>query len=265
MVACESPMSSKTNTGAGSRQSAAAAATAAAAAPPQRTEVLFRCTLHNTIFDVCYNRPGWKETTSESDWDFNFTDVKWTHDFLGNHHMVSARGVDCRIQCAFDVAMLRSAPSVQFRRLACLRACALPRCLRAARHLAADSYRVALWLPQADHMRICHFHNHYELTRKDLLTKNVKKFKRHLEKKASYTEAAEYDFVPTSFVMPQECVSHSPPPSSSDFRAFPYPLADWHHRHHHPAHARTHVHHPPSSRRPRPYLRRTWRRHTPQC
>ena len=58
-------------------------------------------------------------------------------------------------------------------------------------------------------MRICHFHNHYELTRKDLLTKNVKKFKRHLEKKASYAEAAEYDFVPTSFVMPQECVLHA--------------------------------------------------------
>ena len=52
-------------------------------------------------------------------------------------------------------------------------------------------------------MRINHFHNHYELTRKDLLTKNVKKFKRHLEKKANYGEAAEYDFVPTSFVLPQ--------------------------------------------------------------
>ena len=54
-------------------------------------------------------------------------------------------------------------------------------------------------------MRINHFHNHYELTRKDLLTKNVKKFKRHLEKKANYAEAAEYDFVPTSFVLPQVC------------------------------------------------------------
>jgi hypothetical protein len=56
---------------------------------------------------------------------------------------------------------------------------------------------------QADHMRVNHFHNHYELTRKDLLVKNVKKFKRALEKKASYSEAAEYDFVPTSFTLPQ--------------------------------------------------------------
>ena len=54
-----------------------------------RSQFSFRCTLNNTIFDVCYNRPGWTETTSESDWDFNFTDVKWVHDFLGNHHMVS--------------------------------------------------------------------------------------------------------------------------------------------------------------------------------
>ena len=52
-------------------------------------------------------------------------------------------------------------------------------------------------------MRINHFHNHYELTRKDLLTKNVKKFKRSMEKKGNYSEASQYDFVPTSFVLPQ--------------------------------------------------------------
>lgn len=59
---------------------------------PLQTNFLFRCTLNNTIFDVCYNRPGWTETADETAWDFNFTDVKWVHDFLGNHHMVRVEG-----------------------------------------------------------------------------------------------------------------------------------------------------------------------------
>jgi len=80
-VPAEPVMSKKKHGGSGRRGSQREAS------PPQ-TEFLFRCTLSNTIYDVCYNRPGWTETHSESDWDFNFTDVKWVHDFLGNHHMV---------------------------------------------------------------------------------------------------------------------------------------------------------------------------------
>ena len=42
-----------------------------------------------------------------------------------------------------------------------------------------ESYRPALL---ADHARICHFPNHYELTRKDLVMKNLKRFARQKER-----------------------------------------------------------------------------------
>ena len=49
-----------------------------------------------------------------------------------------------------------------------------------------------------------HFPNHYELTRKDNLTKNVKRARKILEREGRTAEAAKYDFVPMSFVLPME-------------------------------------------------------------
>jgi hypothetical protein len=57
-------------------------------APAVQSSILFRCHLNNTIFDVCYNRPGWTESPDEDSWDFNFAHVKWIHEFLGSSHMV---------------------------------------------------------------------------------------------------------------------------------------------------------------------------------
>lgn len=37
--------------------------------------------------------------------------------------------------------------------------------------------------PLQDHQRINHFQNHYELTRKDLLVKNLKRIKRQLQRR----------------------------------------------------------------------------------
>ena len=75
-----------------------------------------------------------------------------------------------------------------------------------------------------DHQRVNHFRNHYELTRKDLLIKNLKRIKKQLEKEDRYAattrhlpracvvltrlfrqaEAAKYDFFPQSYVLPSE-------------------------------------------------------------
>ena len=49
-----------------------------------------------------------------------------------------------------------------------------------------------------------HFRNHYELTRKDLLIKNVNRMKRHLKSSESSSEAERYNFCPTTFVLPSE-------------------------------------------------------------
>lgn len=55
---------------------------------------------------------------------------------------------------------------------------------------------------QDDHQRINHFRNHYELTRKDLLVKNVKRMKKQMERENRYAEADNYEFVPLSFALP---------------------------------------------------------------
>jgi tubulin polyglutamylase TTLL9 len=49
-----------------------------------------------------------------------------------------------------------------------------------------------------------HFPNHYELTRKDLMVKNLKRMKRKLHKNDCPGEAASYSFWTETFVLPSE-------------------------------------------------------------
>ena len=56
----------------------------------------------------------------------------------------------------------------------------------------------------SDHQRVNHFPNHVELTRKDLMAKNLKRMKRALEKDGRLEEAEEYDILPTSYNLPSE-------------------------------------------------------------
>jgi tubulin polyglutamylase TTLL9 len=39
------------------------------------------------------------------------------------------------------------------------------------------------------HQRVNHFRNHYELTRKDLMVKNLKRHKKQLEKEGKFDDA----------------------------------------------------------------------------
>ena len=48
----------------------------------------------------------------------------------------------------------------------------------------------------ADHQRINHFPNHFELTKKDNLIKNLKRTQRSLLREGMHEEAAKYDFFP---------------------------------------------------------------------
>jgi tubulin polyglutamylase TTLL9 len=54
------------------------------------------------------------------------------------------------------------------------------------------------------HQRVNHFRNYYELTRKDMMIKNLKRMKRKLIKEQSLDEAAQYDFFPETFALPSE-------------------------------------------------------------
>jgi tubulin polyglutamylase TTLL9 len=52
--------------------------------------------------------------------------------------------------------------------------------------------------------RINHFRNFYEICRKDLLSKNVKRYKKTLEREGKAEEAAGYDYLPLTYNMPSE-------------------------------------------------------------
>ncbi|KAH8934680.1 hypothetical protein BDL97_18G097200 [Sphagnum fallax] len=56
----------------------------------------------------------------------------------------------------------------------------------------------------ADHQRFNHFRNYYELTRKDLLIKNLKRMKKTLEREGQIAEAAKYNFFPNTYALPAE-------------------------------------------------------------
>lgn len=68
-------------------------------------------------------------------------------------------------------------------------------------HWIFENFKFTTFLP---HQKINHFWNHYELTRKDLLIKNVKRTQKYLEKEHGRSYSEEYDFIPTSFSLPQE-------------------------------------------------------------
>lgn len=54
------------------------------------------------------------------------------------------------------------------------------------------------------HQRINHFRNHYELTRKDLLVKNMKRIRRACEREGRHEESQRFNICPVTFVVPSE-------------------------------------------------------------
>lgn len=52
--------------------------------------------------------------------------------------------------------------------------------------------------------RVNHFPNHVELTRKDLMAKNLKRARKALEKEGKHAEAQRFAFFPRTFVLPSE-------------------------------------------------------------
>ncbi|CAI9715450.1 probable tubulin polyglutamylase TTLL9 isoform X13 [Octopus vulgaris] len=67
------------------------------------------------------------------------------------------------------------------------------------REFSKDNY-TGLYLHE--HQRMLHFRNHHELTRKNLMVKNLKRLKRQVERDHGKAEGQFYDFFPTSFELP---------------------------------------------------------------
>uniref|UniRef100_A0A8C4S7V5 Tubulin--tyrosine ligase-like protein 9 n=1 Tax=Erpetoichthys calabaricus TaxID=27687 RepID=A0A8C4S7V5_ERPCA len=55
-----------------------------------------------------------------------------------------------------------------------------------------------------EHVRISHFRNHYQLTRKNLMVKNLKRYRKLLERETGRLEAEKCDFFPCTFELPFE-------------------------------------------------------------
>ncbi|XP_076469921.1 putative tubulin polyglutamylase TTLL9 [Babylonia areolata] len=55
-----------------------------------------------------------------------------------------------------------------------------------------------------EHVRINHFRNHYELTRKNLMVKNLKRLRRQLERESGKLDAQKCDFFPSTYELPSE-------------------------------------------------------------
>ncbi|KAM6929056.1 putative tubulin polyglutamylase TTLL9 [Lycodopsis pacificus] len=55
-----------------------------------------------------------------------------------------------------------------------------------------------------EHVRVNHFRNHYELTRKNLMVKNLKRYRKNLERDVDRMEASKCDFFPCTFTLPSE-------------------------------------------------------------
>ncbi|EDO40528.1 predicted protein, partial [Nematostella vectensis] len=55
-----------------------------------------------------------------------------------------------------------------------------------------------------EHVKISHFRNHYELTRKNLMIKNMKRLKKQLEREYGKHEGTKCEFYPTTFELPME-------------------------------------------------------------
>lgn len=60
-----------------------------------------------------------------------------------------------------------------------------------------------------DDQLINHFPNYYELTRKDLMAKHIKRYRREIEKESGLpysnaTKTSEQDFLPQTYILPQD-------------------------------------------------------------
>uniref|UniRef100_A0A8C6SFX1 Tubulin--tyrosine ligase-like protein 9 n=1 Tax=Neogobius melanostomus TaxID=47308 RepID=A0A8C6SFX1_9GOBI len=55
-----------------------------------------------------------------------------------------------------------------------------------------------------EHVRLNHFRNHYELTRKNLMVKNLKRYRKNIDREEGRVEASKCDFFPCTFTLPSE-------------------------------------------------------------
>jgi len=54
------------------------------------------------------------------------------------------------------------------------------------------------------HQKVNHYRNYYELTRKDMMAKNIKRYRRMLSRRGDKEQAAKFNFIPQTYALPRE-------------------------------------------------------------
>jgi len=162
-------------------------------------QIRFKTNFRNTLFDVCKSRPGWKLTEADMDWDTIWCERDWMFKFYDHVHLESWQRVNHyrnqRELCRKDLMYVHASLCV------CVIVC-LPALFRSDATTANVRELLYLRTDVADRAPcltgctfscdLCSRHRY----------RNIVKHRRRLEREKKHALAAEFDFVPSTFVLP---------------------------------------------------------------
>ncbi|CAM6016416.1 unnamed protein product [Sphagnum balticum] len=144
--------------------------------PTSKTAIKFRsCWKQTVIYEVLKAR-GWVETESELEWDFFWSDVGWMYEFFDHIHLADHQYIFAHVKAYWNKGA----------------------------HKETSTGLLTNELPTLHFAEIQPLSGEQQLTRKDLLIKNLKRMKKTLEREGQLAEAAKYNFFPNTYALPAE-------------------------------------------------------------
>ncbi|XP_052816470.1 probable tubulin polyglutamylase TTLL9 isoform X3 [Mya arenaria] len=177
-------------------------------------EIRYKCSMQNTILDVLRARPGWQEVSGPNPPQQQQLQQQQQQEKKGSGEKSATQNKD-------KSGSQNSAPSNQLPTTTSSRSSSvgktgglMPPFLPPTRNVEGDwdfHWCDREWLHAnydtmflQEHQKILHFRNHYELTRKNLMVKNLKRLRKQTEREMGKKEAESFDFYPTTYELPSE-------------------------------------------------------------
>ncbi|XP_048727634.2 probable tubulin polyglutamylase TTLL9 isoform X7 [Ostrea edulis] len=162
-------------------------------------EIRYKCSLQNTILDVLRGRPGWQEVPGQNNVQQN---VQANTKQQGAIPQSSKSGQQSTGQPPSNTGKAGSGTTTTqgttFGNKASDGDWDFYWCDREWLHQNYDTMFLY------EHQKILHFRNHYELTRKNLMVKNLKRLKKQTEREQGKAEGLSFEFFPTTYELPSE-------------------------------------------------------------
>ncbi|XP_048727639.2 probable tubulin polyglutamylase TTLL9 isoform X8 [Ostrea edulis] len=153
-------------------------------------EIRYKCSLQNTILDVLRGRPGWQEVPGQNNVQQNV------------QANTKQQGQQSTGQPPSNTGKAGSGTTTTqgttFGNKASDGDWDFYWCDREWLHQNYDTMFLY------EHQKILHFRNHYELTRKNLMVKNLKRLKKQTEREQGKAEGLSFEFFPTTYELPSE-------------------------------------------------------------